>query len=135
MQRIPVLFRFLAFASAGLSIGLASFDAAAHGPRGRIGLGVHIGVPGPFYWGPRYYYGGPSFYYSPPPYYYSAPVIVEQPPVYVERGTNEPAAPATQPASPGDWYFCTDPEGYYPYVKQCPGGWRKVPAQPSANPQ
>ena len=24
------------------------------------------------------------------------------------------------------WYFCQDPEGYYPYVKQCPKGWQKV---------
>jgi len=134
MRRIPVLFHFLAIAIAGLTMSLATFDASAHGPRGRIGVGVHVGVPGPFYWGgPRYYYGGTSYYYSPPPYYYyGAPAIVEQAPVYVERGSSEPAA---QPASPGDWYFCTDPEGYYPYVKQCPGGWRKVPAQPPANPQ
>jgi len=22
-------------------------------------------------------------------------------------------------------------KGYYPYVKQCPGGWQKIPARPS----
>jgi hypothetical protein len=114
----------------GFSLGLASQDASAHGPRGRVGVGVHIGVPGPFYWGPRYYYGGPGYYY--PPYYYSAPVVVESPPVYIERGANEQAAPAPQAA--GDWYFCASPEGYYPYVTQCPGGWRKVPAQPPVQP-
>jgi hypothetical protein len=32
---------------------------------------------------------------------------------------------------PGVWYHCNRPEGYYPYVKQCRGGWEQVPAQPS----
>jgi len=30
------------------------------------------------------------------------------------------------------WYHCTRPEGYYPYVKTCPGGWEQVPAHPPA---
>ncbi|MSQ18119.1 MAG: hypothetical protein EXR39_00835 [Betaproteobacteria bacterium] len=124
---------FIALTLLGLSLGLASQDTAAQGHRGRVGVGVHIGVPGPFYWGPRYYYGGPGYYY--PPYYYSAPIVVESPPVYVERGTTDPQAPAAQPAQPvGDWYFCSSPEGYYPYVSQCPGGWRRVPASPPAPP-
>ncbi len=124
---------FIALAILGLSLGLTSQDADAQGHRGRVGVGVHIGVPGPFYWGPRYYYGWPGYYY--PPYYYNAPIIIESPPVYIERGSSEPVAPATQQAL-GDWYFCASPEGYYPYVSQCPGGWRKVPAQPPAsNPQ
>jgi hypothetical protein len=136
-------FRFLAMAIAGLSVVLASFDASAHGPhRGRVGVGIHFGVPAPIYWGPRSYYGprhyyGPSYYY-PPAYYYGAPAIVESAPVYVERGVNEsPAtsAESAQPAPASDWYYCGEPEGYYPYVKQCPGGWRRVPAQPSVNPQ
>jgi hypothetical protein len=28
------------------------------------------------------------------------------------------------------WYYCRKPDGYYPYVKACPGGWQTVPAQP-----
>jgi hypothetical protein len=24
------------------------------------------------------------------------------------------------------WFYCKDPEGYYPYVKKCPKGWLKV---------
>jgi hypothetical protein len=31
----------------------------------------------------------------------------------------------------GSWYHCSNPEGYYPYVKSCPKGWEEVPAQPS----
>ena len=27
------------------------------------------------------------------------------------------------------WYFCQDPQGYYPYVKNCPGGWMQVVPQ------
>lgn len=28
------------------------------------------------------------------------------------------------------WYYCRDPEGYYPYVQRCNGAWEPVPAQP-----
>jgi hypothetical protein len=29
------------------------------------------------------------------------------------------------------WYYCRDPEGYYPYVRQCNGAWEPVAPQPS----
>ena len=29
------------------------------------------------------------------------------------------------------WYYCRNPEGYYPYVKQCTAGWIPVPPEPS----
>jgi hypothetical protein len=32
---------------------------------------------------------------------------------------------------PGVWYHCSKPEGYYPYVRDCSGGWEQVPATPS----
>ena len=36
-----------------------------------------------------------------------------------------------QPEEQHYWYFCPDPEGYYPYVNKCPKGWQKVvPAPP-----
>ena len=49
--------------------------------------------------------------------YYAAPrVVIEQdPPVYVQ--------PEEEPYY---WYYCQDPQGYYPYVRNCPGGWMKV---------
>jgi hypothetical protein len=37
-----------------------------------------------------------------------------------------------QSEEPSYWYYCQNPQGYYPYVKQCPSGWTKVP--PSAVP-
>ena len=53
-------------------------------------------------------------------YTYPAPVI-RQPAreIYVQ-----PSPPL--PANTGYWYYCRNPEGYYPYVKRCPDGWLKV---------
>jgi hypothetical protein len=86
--------------------------------------------------------GGPVYYpypVAPVPYYYPAPVVVApavpaDPPVYVEQGQpGGPAAPEAGPQSePGTWYYCDAARAYYPYVKQCAGGWRAVPAQPPA---
>lgn len=85
-----------------------------HGPR----VGVVIGAPFGWYY-PPYWYGRP--------YWYDPPVVVQSaPPVYIERGQ------APEDAEPYYWYHCSKPEGYYPYVKECPGGWRKVePTPPS----
>jgi hypothetical protein len=33
---------------------------------------------------------------------------------------------------PGVWYHCSNPEGYYPYIRDCHGGWEQVPANPPA---
>ena len=59
------------------------------------------------------------YYYAPPPPYYYAP-----PPVYVEP---YPAAPAPQSQ---DWFYCPNAGAYYPYVKECAGGWQRVLPQP-----
>jgi hypothetical protein len=83
-------------------------------------IGPGIVVPfGPFwtpYWAP---YAYPYAY--PYGYPYAYPPVVVQPPsqVYVQP-------PPAQPA----WYYCDNPQGYYPYVQQCPGGWKQVPARP-----
>lgn len=82
--------------------------------------GVHHGGGDVFlgfgYW-PWYY----------PPYYYPPTIAVpSSPPVYVERGDAE-AAPQS-----AYWYYCADPQGYYPYVRQCPGGWQRVRPAPPA---
>lgn len=94
---------------------LVAADANAHGPRGRVHFGVHIGAP--------WYWWHPWPYYHP---HYATPVVVErrEPPVYVER---DEAAPEQ---SQGWWYFCEQSKTYYPYVKTCPGGWQKVTPSP-----
>ena len=42
-----------------------------------------------------------------------------------------PTAAARAPSS-GVWYFCEASNAYYPYVKECPQGWKNVPAVPPA---
>ena len=51
------------------------------------------------------YYG--SFYYSPYVYLPTVP----------QPQTNY-------------WYYCQDPEGYYPDINECPDGWQQVAPQP-----
>jgi hypothetical protein len=93
---------------------LAAGTASAHG-RGRVHLGFHFGP----YWGP---YWGPAWY--PAPVYYPPAVVVAPAPApaqYIERD---------QPLQSGYWYYCEVSRGYYPYVKECPGGWKAVPPAP-----
>jgi hypothetical protein len=89
-----------------------------HHGHGRISLGFHFGVPLGWYH---------PWYYAPPAYYYPAAPVVVQPPApttFVERSDVVPEGAAS-------WYFCRESNGYYPYVKQCPGGWERVPARPA----
>lgn len=98
-----------------------------HQPRSSVNLGIYVGDPWPY----------PPFYpYSPfpPRIYVPGPVIVTPPPVYIEQAPVVPAAPAVPPAAapePGYWYYCSDAKAYYPYVKECPGGWQRVAPQPA----
>ena len=108
---------------------VVSGAAAAHGS---VHFGVVVG--GPVWWGGPWY---PPYYpYYPPAYFPPAPAV-SSPPVYIENGAGAaqpPAAAAEPPASEGAnyWYYCRDPEGYYPYVKECNGGnWERVPAEPA----
>jgi hypothetical protein len=128
MRRLVTTLMLAATLVAGLA---TSSGALAHGvyvapPR----VGVYFGGawgpywgPGyPYYWGPRYYYP-PSYYYYPPPAYYP-----HQPPVYIER-EEQPAQPAPQESSQW-WFYCPSAKAYYPYVRECPEPWQRVPAQP-----
>jgi len=123
-------------------------------PRTRVYIGT-----GP-YWVGSWRYAPPPVYFYPPyyaPYYppvhapywgppYAPPVVTAPgSPVYIERrdfpqqpaGT-APAAEAQAQAAPQAeeqafwWYYCWEPKGYYPYVRECPGGWQRVPPQPPA---
>lgn len=109
-----------ALAAILLGAGLA-FPAQAHhfGGHPRVTFGFHFGVP----LGYPYYYPPPYYYY--PPYYYPPAVVQSSPPVYVERADPQPAQAQDY------WYYCLDAKMYYPYVKQCQGGWQRVNPQPS----
>lgn len=108
---------------AALTLCAVLLGATASAPalawhHGRVHFGVVIGAP--FY----------PWYYPPyPPYYYYPPVVAvpATPPTYVEQG-GEPAAPS-QPSS--YWYYCAESKTYYPYVKECPGGWQRVTPKPA----
>lgn len=97
-------------------------------------VGIFLGPSfGPYYPG---FYGDPFFYGYPPPYYgYPAPVIVtpQQPPVYIEQAPQyQTDAPQSYSEQQQEyfWYHCKKPEGYYPYIKDCPAGWQKVTPEP-----
>ena len=58
---------------------------------------------------------GPSWYFYPAPVYpYPDPYV-------------PPVAVAPPPAPGPYWYYCANPQGYYPYVPQCLVPWRPVP--------
>jgi hypothetical protein len=99
------------------------------------GFGIYLGAP--YY--PYPYYPYPYYPYYPYPYYaypYYPPVVVEtapaEPPVYIEQGTPQLSAPQ-EPSQEANsyWYHCAKPDGYYPYVKECPSGWEKVKPMPT----
>jgi hypothetical protein len=46
------------------------------------------------------------------------------PPVYIERQA------VSQPQM-AYWYYCSNPQGYYPYVKNCSVNWIPVPPKPN----
>ena len=50
--------------------------------------------------------------------------------IVIDRDRAEPEAVPSGPPPPAYWYRCDDPSGYYPYVNECAGGWKAVPAVP-----
>jgi hypothetical protein len=85
----------------------------------RVSVGFVFAGPG--------YWGYPAYYYPPPYYYYPQAVgMPAQPTAYVERG--DAYTPPEQ--SQGYWYYCPEAKAYYPYVKQCAGGWQRVSPTP-----
>ena len=91
------------------------FGGGYRGFHSHPGFGFYFGLP----LFPRPYLSYPYPYY---PYYPPAVVTVpSNPPVYIER-----SPPVTQQYSAGYWYYCSNPQGYYPYVQECPSGWRQV---------
>ena len=119
----------LGFAVFALAIG-ASASALAWHQGGHARVGVYIGGPG--YWYSPYYY--PPYYAPYYPAYAYPPVVVAPaaPPVYIEQSA--PAQPPVQSQAQSQsnwWYYCADTKTYYPYIKECPAGWQRVPSQPS----
>jgi len=93
------------------------FRGGHHHGGSRGHFGVFIGAP-LFWWPPEPYYY-PRYYYPP-----LSQVYVEQPSVYVQRND----APVNTPPA-NYWYYCTNPQGYYPYVQNCSVRWIQVVPQ------
>jgi hypothetical protein len=125
-------------------LAMTSLVYAQGGGHGGRGGGFHGGYYGGHYyggggrffprafWGPRFYFWGWP-YYSPYywgwpyyyPYYWGWPYSYPSYPDYSYSAPSVPPAESEQ-QQPYYWYFCQDPQGYYPYVKECPGGWMQV---------
>ena len=109
---------------------ISAESAWAGGWCGHGSVGIYVGPS--VYWGAPiyrpYYFPGPYLYADP--FYSPAPVIIERapPPVYIEQGQ---VAVETAPETTNYWHYCRETKGYYPYVKECPGGWQKVLPQPA----
>lgn len=91
----------------------------------RGGIWRHDWHDGRFGW---WWVLGPSWYFYPEPIYpyptYVPPAIVVQ---------QAPPVPSGLPPMQY-WYYCDNPQGYYPYVASCSLPWREVPAVPPAAP-
>ena len=79
--------------------------------------GHHLGRAG-WWW----IVGGIWYFYPAPVYPYPDPYQPPGPPVIVAPPVQAP------PQEQQYWYYCRNPEGYYPYVPQCRSGWEAVPA-------
>lgn len=113
-----------------VAVLVLGFSAAGEAHvRGSVWIGPVWG-PG---WGPGW--GGPYYSYPYPYYPPSPPVVIQQQPQeYIYQ-----QAPAPQ-SEQKYWYYCSESKTYYPYVKSCPGGWKKVlpqasPPKPEAAPE
>ena len=112
----------------------ASSVVSAHGGYNSFNFGINLGhYPG--------YYGYSAFGYQDPFFYppvdidprtvvvpLTAPpvVIPSAPPVYTQQETRSSMQQQTN-----YWHYCSDSDGYYPYVKECPGGWLQVAPNPA----
>ena len=117
-MKIVGLFGLAIFLSGGISTSGWTFDDARH----------HFGSN---YDGGRYGFGHGRFLLSP--YYAYHPREEKKPaksPVYVQRQNIELSATETLPEY---WHYCSNPKGYYPGVKKCPGGWLPVAPQRPTN--
>lgn len=103
-----------------------------------LNLGINLGgyfAPGFYGYGgySRYGYGFDVYGYGYPsyylPYYVYPPTVMMPltPHVYTQQQQPQPVQPQNN-----YWHYCQNPDGYYPYVKSCPGGWLQVAPQPFA---
>jgi hypothetical protein len=123
MKSIKLMLALVVILVGVVASGSAMAYHGRHG--GHVRFGVFVGAPAFWYY--------PSPYYYAPRYYYDPGVTVPySPPEYIERGDAQTAPEQAVPEQArAYWYYCADAKAYYPYVKQCPGGWQRVAPQPA----
>jgi len=134
LKLVPVLL-LLAFGTVVSNPAMAQYrghggysrgGVSVHGHGGGVGLGLALGAAliGLTYYANRNN-ADPAYAVPAPTYVYPGPVVA---PRYVQQVVPQAAsAPAQQR---GDWYYCADSGAYYPYVRECPAGWQRVPSTP-----
>ena len=109
---------------AAVAVAAACICGPANAARVFVGVGVGL---------PYYYPVAPVPYYYPYAPVYPPVMAVPAPPVnYVEQGPAQGSGPSADGSGQqgGSWYYCEASKAYYPYVKECPAGWRPVAPQP-----
>jgi hypothetical protein len=137
---------FLAILILWLSAATQTVSASGrhfHGPRVSFSVGIGFG---PFGYPYRSYYG--RNYYPAPYYPYQslyfpevmvstivtpAPVYVRQNEVVVARPSQSAQIQPELSTNGSDWYYCHNPDGFYPSIKACPSGWQRVASQAPAD--
>jgi hypothetical protein len=124
----------------GFSGGRSQMSSGGHGGwrggggyRGGYGRGYYGGFYGGLYFDPWVY--GAAWGYD-----MSYPAVVGYSAYPYDAGSPAGGAYVQQAAPPpsdvqqlnqsSDWYYCSNPAGYYPYVKSCAVGWQRVPSTP-----
>ncbi|MCX5870848.1 MAG: hypothetical protein NTY00_09510 [Deltaproteobacteria bacterium] len=117
--------------------GRGYYSGGHYGGRGYYGSGYYRGRG--YYGG--YYGSGLNFWFGWPGWYYpyNYPYNYPYSSYYYPTAVSVPSSPQEYIEQPqraydstpsGIWYYCHESKSYYPYVKECPGGWQTVPAQP-----
>src|SRR5208283_1315085 len=83
-----------------------------------VRFGFYIGAP---LWGAWDY---PYYYYPPYPYY--ARVVVTPPPPPPPSDVMPVPGPGGLTQQPYYRNYCSSPDGYYPKVREYPGGWQLI---------
>jgi hypothetical protein len=106
----------------GAALMLAALDASAGGNGGgRGGGGRSQSSGGHHSSGHHHHHGGAVFFggFYGPYYYYPGYLYSPHPvPVY---GPPDPY-----------WYYCRAANAYYPYARECPGGWERYLPSPES---
>jgi hypothetical protein len=140
MKRITWVIVMIGLLLAGPTLPAEAAGGGHHGGGGAYhdgggghhgGGGAYHGRGGGRYGGTEVYIGsglgwgwwGPDWWIAPYPSYAAPPVLIQSAPTeYIQQ---EPAA-----SPQAYWYYCQNARAYYPYVKECPGGWMQVVPQP-----